>query len=357
MLNRRRSIMVLAVIIITLSAPFSGAQQVPWESHVVFTDAVTNDLVKLLPRAMGSFIYQNRLGFARGITYVNRNVMVYPLKMRDLEEIKQQAYANLMRDIPYCVEAFKGGELKLDTSSSNLSARLGMIAYWIFLQKYPQFPDVEYLENFKLSFERLIGDNIVDIWLFYDGYGDFNSLGELMERLKSEGMPEFTHVVNDEYHVRMRNDTFSMFRPPYKHQRNMLFSNVDVRHVYNTAMNAILDTYLYIWKKSGMELAHPSYPIPPGTIVRKPSSRRVIEGGALRRVRTRAIGGGAEEVVEEEITEDLELDTPEETTTPASPAPEAPQSRDIRGIKPIGMSKDIAVFKAATARPKSGKPN
>jgi hypothetical protein len=350
MLIRKRIILVLAVMIITLPASFAQAQQVPYESHLVFTEAVTTDLIKLLPRAMGSFIYQNRLGFARGITYVNRNVMVYPLKMTDLEEIRNRAYANLMRDIPYCVEAFKGGELKLDTSPSNLSARLGMIAYWIFLQKYPAFPDTEYLRNFQLSFERLIGQNIVDIWLYYDGYGDFNSLGELMERLQKEGMPRFTHVVNDEYPVRMRGDKFAMFRAPNKHKRNMLLSNVDVRHIYNNAMNAILDTYLYIWKKSGMDLAHPSYPIPPGTIVNRPSSRRVVQGGALTRIRTRTVAT-SQEAQEEELPEGLSP-SPAETgqeTPPASPAPEAPQSRNIKGIRPIGMSKDINMFKPAVA--------
>jgi hypothetical protein len=248
------------------------------------------------------------------------------------------------------VEAFKGGELKLDTSPSNLSARLGMIAYWIFLQKYPAFPDTEYLRNFQLSFERLIGQNIVDIWLYYDGYGDFNSLGELMERLQKEGMPRFTHVVNDEYPVRMRGDKFAMFRAPNKHKRNMLLSNVDVRHIYNNAMNAILDTYLYIWKKSGMDLAHPSYPIPPGTIVNRPSSRRVVQGGALTRIRTRTVAT-SQEAQEEELPEGLSP-SPAETgqeTPPASPAPEAPQSRNIKGIRPIGMSKDINMFKPAVA--------
>ncbi len=306
------------------------SQQVPYESNVVFMNTVAADLVKLLPRAMGSFLYRNRVGFARGMTFVERSIRVYPLKMRDLEELRGTAYARLMRDIPFCVQAFKGGDMKLDTSPSNLAARLGMISYWIFLQKLPAFPDLEYLEKFSLDYQRMIGDNIVDIWLFYDGYGDFESLGEVMERLKQEGMPTFRHVRNDAYGVRMREDTYAMFRAPRKYNRNMLFTNVDLMHIYNTSMNATLDAFVYIWKASGMDLAHPSYAAPPGTVVKRASRRRFIHGGALTRLRTRVVEDL--QIAEPEETEELEPEEPEAGPRQEAPereegpAPEQPQS-------------------------------
>ncbi len=279
-----KSLVIVAAI--PVFASFAFGQQVPYETNVSFSETVAADLVKLLPRAMGKFLFENRVGFARGQTFINRSVRVYPLKMRDLQEIRKRAFANLMRDIPYCVEALKGGDIKLDSSSSNVAARLGMISYWIFLQKMPAFPDPEYLEKFNLQFERLIAYNYVDIWLFYDGYGDFNSLGALMERFKEQGMPTFHHVVNQEYTVRMRGDTYSMYRAPSKFKRNMLLTNVDIGKLYNEAMNCVLDAYLYIWKASGMDLAHPSYPIPPGTHISRPSMRRTIHGGTLAKITT-----------------------------------------------------------------------
>jgi hypothetical protein len=328
----RRLIKLIPIgLLLLITVCPAHSQQVPYESNVVFMNTVAADLVKLLPRAMGSFLYQNRVGFARGMTFVERSIRVYPLKMKDLEELRGTAYARLMRDIPYCVQAFKGGDIKLDTSPSNLAARLGMISYWIFLQKLPAFPDLEYLEKFTLDFERMIGENIPDIWLFYDGYGDFKSLGELMERLKQEGMPTFRHVRNDEYAVRMRADTYAMFRAPRKYNRNMLFTNVDIMHIYNTFMNATLDAFVYIWKASGMDLAHPSYAAPPGTVVKRASRRRFITGGVLTRLRTQ-VAEDLEEIEGEEEAESKEPEAgptqepaeAEEKPAPEKPEPEAP---------------------------------
>ena len=86
----------------------------------------------------------------RGMTFMTREIQVNPGKCKDLEEIRREAYERLSRDIPYCVEAFKGGEIKLDTAASNVAGRLGMIVYSIMLQKMPAFPDLEYLEKFSM---------------------------------------------------------------------------------------------------------------------------------------------------------------------------------------------------------------
>ena len=134
--RRLKKLLPIGLLLLITVCP-AHSQQVPYESNVLFMNTVAADLVKLLPRAMGSFLYQNRVGFARGMTFVERSIRVYPLKMKDLEELRGTAYARLMRDIPYCVQAFKGGDIKMDTSPSNLAARLGMISYWIFLQKLP----------------------------------------------------------------------------------------------------------------------------------------------------------------------------------------------------------------------------
>ena len=58
---------------------------------------------------MGAYIYQNRYDFFRGITFTLRNIMENPGKQKDLEEVRNQAYTRLMRDIPFCIEALKGG--------------------------------------------------------------------------------------------------------------------------------------------------------------------------------------------------------------------------------------------------------
>jgi hypothetical protein len=274
-------IVATALLIMTLAVPVQA--YIPYDSHVIFLDLATKDILRLLPRAMGSYIYQNRYDFMRGMTFMTREIQVNPGKCKDLEEIRREAYERLSRDIPYCVEAFKGGEIKLDTSASNLAGRLGMIAYSIMLQKMPAFPDLEYLEKFSMILDQALAENVIRVWLYYDGYGDFHSLGELMERLKPEDMPTFLHLKNDNYAAQMKDDTYSIFRAPDKFNRNMIMTDVNINDVYSNMINNILDTFVYIWKCSGMDLAHPSYAAPPGTVIARPSWRDVLASEAARR--------------------------------------------------------------------------
>jgi hypothetical protein len=168
-----------------------------------------------------------------------------------------------------------------------------MIAYSIILVKSPAFPDLEYLDSFLRAFESAIAENVINVWLYYDGYGDFHSLGELMERLREESMPEFRHVRNLKYPVEMREDPFAMLRGPKKFEERIVVTDVDMNDVYNDAMNGILDAFVYIWKCSGMDLAHPSYAAPPGTIIARQSRRSTVSGGVLSKI-TRAVPGAAE---------------------------------------------------------------
>jgi hypothetical protein len=269
----------LLAIIIASPAP----AYIPYDTHKMFLETVTRDLLKLLPRAMGSYIYNSRHDFMRGMTFMTRDIEVNPLKNKDLEEIRREAYARLMRDIPFCAEALKGGELKLDTSATNIAGRLGMIAYSIMLVKMPAFPDVKYLERFSRTLDEIMVENLIDVWLFYDGYGDFHSLGELMERLTPEDMPKFKHVRNDTFASTMKEDPFVIFRAPDKFDRNMLLTDIDVNSIYNNMINCILDSFIFIWKCSGMDLEHPSYGAPPGTIIKRPSRRTMLSGGILSR--------------------------------------------------------------------------
>lgn len=284
---------------------------VAYETHVVFLNQVTEDLMKLMPRAMGKYIFHNRYDFFRGMTFVTRDVRNSVYKNKDLEENRRDAYARLSRDIPYCVEALKGGDIKLDTASGNLAGRLGMIAYSIMLRKMPDFPDVKYLERFSRIFDQLIGENLIDVWVYYDGYGDFNSLGELMERLQDGITPNFRHVRNDQFPVEYREDSFAMFRFPDKFTPQMMLDDAQINLMYNNMINDILDTYVYIWKCSGMDLAHPSHMAPPGTIISKPTRRKVVTGGALQ-----AMIQASKEREEEELPEAIEEEAPEETPPP-----------------------------------------
>jgi hypothetical protein len=245
---------------------------------------LTGDLVKLLPRAMSNYIYQNRYDFFRGTTFAYRNVLEKPGKQLDLEEVRNRSYERLMRDIPFCVEALKGGELKLDTNAANISGRLGMIAYNVIMASMPAFPDTKYLEGFGTALAAALNDNQIDIWLYYDGYGDFHSLGELMERLRPQDMPTFTRIRNEAFATSVKEDIFSAFRAPNRFERHMIMTDGEINGVYSTAVNNIIDVFMYIWKCSGMELSHPSYSAPPGTIVSRPSRRRVMSGGVLSRI-------------------------------------------------------------------------
>jgi hypothetical protein len=299
----RRLSPFIAAGLITVIASLPGAGYVAYETHVNFLQTVTKDILKLMPRAMGSYIFQSRYDFMRGMTFMTRNIQFSPRKLKDLEEIRREAYERLMRDIPYCVEAFKGGEIKLDTSASNLAGRLGMIAYSIILLKMPDFPDQTYLQKFSMILDELVAENGVEIRLFYDGYGDFNSLGELMERFRPEFTPTFKHVrtnvqtrhtpdkfkpaeklaledsVDEDYIAIMREDVYAMFRAPAKLKTNMQLTDADINMIYNAMINDILDAFVYIWKCSGMDLAHPSYAAPPGTVIKRADRRSMLSGG------------------------------------------------------------------------------
>jgi hypothetical protein len=272
----RRALHMLAVILIVLCMVQPVGSYVAYESHLVFLRYLVNDILRMVPRAMGAYIYQNRYDFMRGLTVTTRDLKVTPLKTKDLEELKRDAYARLSRDIPYCVEAFKGGEFKLDTTASNLSGRLGLIAYNILLLNMPSFPDAEYLEAFSRTIDSLIGERLIGIWVYYDGYGNFHSLGELMERLKDSEMPKFRYIRNRRFPIQVREDVFHAFRFPDKQNTQIVMTDKDVNDIYNETLNDIADVFVYIWKCSGMDLAHPSYAAPPGTTITRVSARRSV---------------------------------------------------------------------------------
>ncbi len=278
---------------------------------------MTGDLVKLLPRAMSNYIYQNRYDFFRGTTFALRNVLEKPGKQLDLEELRSRSYERLMRDIPFCVEALKGGELKLDTTPGNVSGRLGMIAYNTLLASFPAFPDVKYLESFGTALAAALNDNQIDIWLFYDGYGDFHSLGELMERLRPQDMPTFTRVRNEAFATALKEDIFAVFRAPNKFERHMIMTDGEINAVYSTAVNNVVDVFMYIWKCSGMEMSHPSFAAPPGTIVSRPSRRRVLSGGILSKLPPPVVTTGV-------VSSGFENGGTVEAPSPVAPPPPIP---------------------------------
>ncbi len=322
-------IAVTALLMMTAAVPAQA--YIPYDTHVMFLDLATKDMLRLLPRAMGSYIYQNRYDFMRGMTFMTREIRVNPGKCKDLEEIRREAYERLCRDIPYCVEALKGGEIKLDTADSNVAGRLGMIAYSIMLQKMPAFPDLEYLEKFSRILDEALVENVIAVWLFYDGYADFHSLGELMERLKPEDMPTFVHIKNDTYAAQMKEETYSIFRAPDRFNRNMIITDVDMNDVYNNMINNILDTFVYIWKCSGMDLAHPSYAAPPGTVIKRPSRRQILSSEAARRPPRPPLPAAGEEPEATVGTEEAGTPTapgtegpPTQRPLPVSPPPPAP---------------------------------
>lgn len=298
---------VACALVAVMAMPASA--YVIYDTHVHFLETLTKDMLKFMPRAMGSYIYQNRYDFMRGMTFMTRDIQFNPGKLKDLEEIRREAYERLMRDIPYCVQAFKGGELKLDTAPANLAGRLGMIVYSITLLKMPDFPDVEYLEKFSMILDEVIAGSLIDVFVFYDGYGDFHSLGELMDRLKQTTTPSFKHVRNDNYPGQMKEDVYAMFRPADKFLRQMTLTDHDVNEIYSNIVNDALDALVYIWKCSGMDLAHPSYAAPPGTIITRPSRRRAIAGGILSRPPLPAPPPAI-------LTEEAPVAEPEESATP-----------------------------------------
>jgi hypothetical protein len=315
-MTRRLLLLFVACALVAVVA-FPAKSYVAYYTHVSFLETLTKDILKLMPRSMGSFIFHNRWDFERGMTFMTRDIRSNPGKMKDLEEIRREAYARLMRDIPYCVEAFKGGEIKLDTSSANLAGRLGMIAYSIVLVKTPEFPDLEYLEKFSMLLDEAIADSQIDVFVYYDGYGDFNSLGELMERFKPVDVPAFRHIKNDQYAAAMKEDVYAMFRAPDKFNRQVVLTDQDVNDIYSNIVNDIIDTYTYIWKCSGMDLQHPSYSAPPGTIIARASRRKVISGGVLSRPPVPL-------PAEAEVFEELPAPTEEEGAVPEEGAEATP---------------------------------
>jgi hypothetical protein len=278
----RRLMLLLPALVLVLTASFPAWGYVAWETRLMFMEHVTKDFIRLIPRSMGKYIYQNRYDFFRGMTFMNRNIMSSTRKIRDMEEIRRGAYARLMRDIPYCVQAFKGGDIKLDTHTNNLSGRLGMIAYSIMLQKTPEFPDLYYLEKFTRTIEDLVADNVIDVWVFYDGYADFNSLGELMETLKMDGTPTLRYVRDRDFNAKMKEDKYAIFRAPEQYTAHLVYTDRQMNNIYSNMINGIADAFVYIWKKSGMDLAHPSYSAPPGTIIDRPSRRSILAGGSVQ---------------------------------------------------------------------------
>jgi len=272
--------LIIASAFFILAALGAEAAYRDYDLHVAFVQTLVKDAVKLLPRAMAYYIYQNDYDFFRGVTFMLRNIENGPRKLKDPEEIRREAYARLLVDIPYVIEAFKGGEIKQDTSHSNITSRLGMIAFSIYLLKLPDTPDLVYLKRLRTSFEELIVENSIDVKVYYDGYQDFLSFGELMERLQ----PEFTATLvlrdNKEYAAQMREDPFSMFRPPERMEKHIILTDLEANRIYGAALNGILDAYVYIWKCSGMELAHPSYSAPPYTMIyRRAAGKSVIQKG------------------------------------------------------------------------------
>ena len=306
MARRLMHLLPVLVLVFTTSVPAWG--YVAWDTRVRFFENVTWDFIRLIPRSMGKYIYQNRFDFFRGMTFMNRNIMSSSKKILDMEEVRKDAYARLMRDIPYCIEAFKGGEIKLDTHANNLSGRLGMIAYSIILQKTPEFPDLYYLERFTRSMEELVTDNVIDVWVFYDGYGDYNSLGELMETLKSANAPTLKYVRDSTYNAKMKEDMYSIFRAPEQFTPHLVLSNRQVNNIYSNMINSIADTFVYIWKKSGMDLAHPSYSAPPGTIIDRRSRRSILAGGSVQRP-GRSMADNLLDMIEAAAEEESEVNT------------------------------------------------
>jgi len=327
-MTRRLLLLFVACALVAVVA-LPAKSYVAYYTHVSFLQTLTKDILKLMPRSMGSYIFHNRYDFERGMTFMTRDIRTTIGKVKDLEEIRKEAYARLMRDIPYCVQALKGGEIKLDTSSGNLSGRLGMIAYSIILLKIPEFPDLEYLERFSMLLDELVADSQIDVFVYYDGYGDFNSLGELMERFKPVDIPAFRHVKNDLYAAIMKEDVYAIFRAPDKFNRHIMLTDHDINEIYSNIVNDIIDAYTYIWKCSGMDLQHPSYSAPPGTVIARASRRRVISGGVLSRppLPPPPVTEGLEELPppsEEEGTQTSPGEVPPSEATPPEPGTPAP---------------------------------
>lgn len=261
-----------------VGAPCTGDTYNNYDLDAVFFQTLTKDALKLMPRAMAYYIYENDYDFFRGITFMLRDIEDGPRKLKDPEEIRREAYARLLIDIPYCISAFSGGEIKQDTSHANIASRLGMIAYSIYILKLPDTPDLRYLRGLRNTLEELIVENTIELRVYYDGYQDFLSFNELMDRLKPEFTVTFSSKENKEYMAQMREDPFSMFRPPERLEKRIIMTDLEANEIYGAVINGILDAFVYVWKCSGMDLAHPSYSAPPYTMIfRQAVKRSIIE--------------------------------------------------------------------------------
>ncbi|MDQ1238676.1 MAG: hypothetical protein QG577_861 [Thermodesulfobacteriota bacterium] len=284
-----RSIIIIISLLGVLAMQSTVRGYSGYDLHVAFLQTVTKDIVKLLPRAMAYYVYQNEYDFFRGITFMLRNMEYGPRKLKDPEEIRREAYERLMRDIPYCIEAFKGGEIKQDSSHANIAGRLGMIAYSIYLLKLPDVPDLQYLQRFRDALEELVVDNEIELRIYYDGFQDHLSLGELMDRLRPEFMLSILRPLNKEYVAQMREDPFSMFRAPDRRDIKLVLTDRGTNEIYGATMNGILDAYVFIWKSSGMDLGHPSYAAPPNTAIFREARRSSVRQARSGKLGTRSV--------------------------------------------------------------------
>ncbi len=66
-----------------------------YDLHVAFLQQLTKDAVKLMPRAMAYYIYQNDYDFFRGITFMIRGIEDGPRKLKDIEIIYRHPLLHL----------------------------------------------------------------------------------------------------------------------------------------------------------------------------------------------------------------------------------------------------------------------
>ena len=96
----KRFIQLMAAGCMVIALSSGACAQDYFYRHTTLSRSVLKDLEKLLPRAMGYYIYRNQDDFMRGITFMTRQIQTGPAKNKDIEEIRREAYARLMRDIP-----------------------------------------------------------------------------------------------------------------------------------------------------------------------------------------------------------------------------------------------------------------
>ena len=65
---------IAAIALLIMIASVPAQAYIPYDTHVSFLDLATKDMLRLLPRAMGSYIYQNRYDFMRGMTFMTREI-------------------------------------------------------------------------------------------------------------------------------------------------------------------------------------------------------------------------------------------------------------------------------------------